>query len=60
MFDLKANYAVSRKLAAQGMVLLRNEDEVLPLKAGDTVGVVGKNCLDLIRGGGGSAHVQVE
>ncbi len=60
MFDLSANYAVSRRLASQGMVLLKNDDNLLPLVQSDTVGVVGKNCLDLIRGGGGSAHVQVE
>lgn len=60
MFDLTANYAVSRNLASQGMVLLKNEGDLLPLGMGNTVGVVGKNCLDLIRGGGGSAHVQVE
>lgn len=60
MFDLRENYAVSRKLASQGMVLLKNEDGVLPFGKEDVVGVVGKNCLDLIRGGGGSAHVQVE
>lgn len=60
MFDISENYIVSRKLASQGMVLLKNEDRILPLKSKDRIGVIGKACLDLIKGGGGSAAVQTE
>ena len=60
MFDISENYMVSRKLASQGMVLLKNEDRILPLKSKDRIGVIGKACLDLIKGGGGSAAVQTE
>lgn len=60
MFDISENYQVSRRLASQGMVLLKNDGKILPLKSGDRVGVVGKECLDLIKGGGGSADVRTE
>ena len=60
MFDIGGNYMVSRKLASQGMVLLKNEGRILPLKSKDRIGVIGKACLDLIKGGGGSAAVQAE
>ena len=57
MFDLTENYAISRRLASQGMVLLKNENKTLPFKKKEKIGVVGNECLDLIKGGGGSAHV---
>ena len=60
MFDIRENYMISRKLASQGMVLLKNEDGILPLKSDAKVGIIGKECLALIRGGGGSADVQTE
>ncbi len=60
MFDIKANYEISRKLAAQSMVLLKNEDNILPIKSSNKVGIVGKDCLDLISGGGGAADVMTE
>ena len=57
MFDLTKNYEISRKIAAEGMILLKNDEHTLPLKQ-QKVGIIGKECLDLIRGGGGSAHVK--
>lgn len=33
--------AFNRKLASQGMVLLKNRDNVLPLKAGQKIAVIG-------------------
>lgn len=60
MFDLSENYAVARKLATGGMVLLKNEEQVLPLSPDSAFGVVGGECLDLISGGGGSAQVHCE
>ena len=57
MFNLEENYAISRKLASQGMVLLKNEDHVLPLNNQKKAGIVGNENLELIKGGGGSATV---
>ena len=60
MYDLKKNYAIARSLASQGMILLKNEEQTLPLQSKDMVGIIGKECLDLINGGGGSAKVKCE
>lgn len=60
MFDQRENYKISRDLASGGMILLKNEDKTLPLKAQSRVGVVGKECLRLLSGGGGSSRVKCE
>lgn len=60
MFDLKKNYEISRKLAAQGMVLLKNEEKTLPIPKNERIGIIGKECLNLIKGGGGSGNVKCE
>lgn len=57
MFDLTENYKISRALAREGMVLLKNQGNILPLDASRKVGILGEECLNLIHGGGGSAHV---
>ena len=54
--DLKKNARVSRTAAAQGMVLLKNDDHVLPLK-GKRVALFGNISYDLIAGGTGSGNV---
>jgi len=50
----------SRKVAAEGAVLLRNDDKVLPLAAGDSVSIFGRIQIDYYRSGtgsGGMVHV---
>lgn len=58
--DLTQNYALSRMIATQGMVLLKNDAGVLPLRPQDRIGLVGRECLSLIESGGGAAFVQCE
>ena len=48
---------LSRWAAAQGAVLLKNEDNILPLKRGKTVSLFGRACLDYQKGGQGSGEV---
>ena len=55
----KEHIELSRKAAAEGMVLLKNEGKVLPLAAGKRVAVFGKACTDYVKGGGGSGDVTV-
>ena len=50
---------LSRRAAAEGMVLLKNEHEVLPLKSGSRVALFGKASVDYVKGGGGSGDVTV-
>ena len=60
MFDKRDNYKVSMDLATGGFVLLKNEQQTLPFLPSDTVAVIGDNCTNLIKGGGGSADVTSE
>ncbi len=46
--------ALAREIAQEAMVLLRNEDRVLPLPAGKTVALVGRTQLHTNIGGAGS------
>ncbi len=48
---------LSRKAAADGMVLLKNEKNFLPLKKGSRVALFGKATIEYIKGGGGSGDV---
>lgn len=50
---------LSRKAAAEGMVLLKNEKEFLPFQKGKKLAVFGKACVDYVKGGGGSGDVTV-
>ncbi|MBQ9008276.1 MAG: glycoside hydrolase family 3 C-terminal domain-containing protein [Clostridia bacterium] len=48
---------LSRKVAAEGMVLLKNENKLLPLRSGTRIALFGKATFDYVKGGGGSGDV---
>ena len=48
---------LSREAASEGMVLLKNENNALPLKKGTRVALFGKATIEYIKGGGGSGDV---
>ncbi len=48
---------LSRKAATEGMVLLKNNNNTLPLKRGEKVALFGKATIEYIKGGGGSGDV---
>ena len=48
---------LSRKAATEGMVLLKNENNALPLKKGEKIALFGKATIEYIKGGGGSGDV---
>jgi beta-glucosidase len=56
----KAHRDLARTIGAQGMVLLKNDEHVLPLDASSirTLAVIGPNAAILRSGGGGSALVE--
>jgi beta-glucosidase len=55
--DLDRHHALARRAAAASIVLLRNENEALPLRAGQRVAVVGELAVAPQYQGGGSSHV---
>lgn len=57
--DLKAHAAVTRQSSAEGMVLLKNDNNVLPIRNLKTVALFGVNSYDFLSGGLGSGCVNV-
>jgi len=56
----KEHRELSKKAAKEGMVLLKNDENILPLKKGTKVALFGKGSFDYVKGGGGSGDVTVE
>ncbi|MGM9538948.1 MAG: glycoside hydrolase family 3 C-terminal domain-containing protein, partial [Candidatus Onthomonas sp.] len=54
---LLADSAAGQMTAAEGFVLLKNEDNTLPLASGDKVTLFGVSSADILYGGGGSGAV---
>lgn len=53
----KEHVLLSKEAATEGMVLLKNENNRLPLKSGAKVALFGKGTFDYVKGGGGSGDV---
>ena len=55
--DLKGHARVSRMAASEGMILLKNENAILPFAKGKRVAVFGNTSYNIIAGGTGSGDV---
>ncbi len=53
----KEHIALSKEAATESMVLLKNEKNILPLRAGSRIALFGKGSFDYVKGGGGSGDV---
>ncbi|MFT4043358.1 MAG: glycoside hydrolase family 3 C-terminal domain-containing protein [Gordonia sp. (in: high G+C Gram-positive bacteria)] len=56
-FDVDAHHQLAREAAAQAIVLLRNDDDLLPLSSSATLAVIGALAATPRYQGGGSSHV---
>lgn len=56
-WDKEAQHELARQLAAECMVLLKNEDGVLPIAQDETVAVIGRFAKVPRYQGGGSSHI---
>ena len=56
VFDIPAHHALARHIAAEGMVLLKN-DGILPLKKPQHISVIGRAAKEAHFQGGGSSHI---
>lgn len=54
------NIALARRTASEGMILLENDNNVLPIANNATVSVFGLNQINYTRGGTGSGDVRVD
>ncbi|MBQ7460651.1 MAG: glycoside hydrolase family 3 C-terminal domain-containing protein [Bacteroidaceae bacterium] len=55
------HYEVARKVAAEGIVLLQNEGNILPIKPqGKKILVVGENAIKMMTVGGGSSSLKAQ
>ncbi|MDH7487590.1 MAG: glycoside hydrolase family 3 C-terminal domain-containing protein [Anaerolineae bacterium] len=55
-FDIAAHHALARRIAAEGMVLLKNNG-ILPLKNPQHIAVIGRSAETPYFQGGGSSHI---
>lgn len=53
----KKGLSLSRRIAAEASVLLKNENNTLPLKKGENIALFGRNQCDTFKGGGGAADL---
>jgi len=59
MTACKEHILLSKEAAKEGMVLLKNDESLLPFPAGTKLALFGKATFDYVKGGGGSGDVTV-
>ena len=56
-FDREADHETARRAEAESIVLLKNDEGVLPIKAGTKLAIIGKYAVSPRYQGGGSSHI---
>lgn len=54
------HYAAARKIAGEGIVLLKNDNNILPVKGKGKLLIVGENAIKMMTVGGGSSSLKVQ
>jgi beta-glucosidase len=55
--DVDAHHMLARRVASECIVLLKNDDKVLPLKGDERLAVIGQAAVTPVYQGGGSSHI---
>ncbi|MEZ0537862.1 glycoside hydrolase family 3 C-terminal domain-containing protein [Caldicellulosiruptoraceae bacterium PP1] len=56
-YDKEKHHELAKKVAREGIVLLKNQDNILPLKKEGTIAIIGEFAKNPRFEGGGSSHV---
>ncbi|MBP2071078.1 beta-glucosidase [Thermoanaerobacterium butyriciformans] len=56
-YDAERHHQLARQVASECMVLLKNEDEILPLKKRGKIAIIGELAVKPRYQGGGSSHI---
>lgn len=56
-FEKEKHHALAKKIASECIVLLKNDDKILPLHQAEKIGVVGEFAVKARIQGGGSSHI---
>ena len=59
-FTSPEHYAAARKIGAEGIVLLKNDGGILPLRDAKKILVVGENAIKMMTVGGGSSSLKAQ
>lgn len=57
--ECERHIQLSRRAAAEGSVLLKNDNDLLPFPKGTKIAIFGKAQIDYVKGGGGSGNTVV-
>ncbi|MFW5889446.1 MAG: glycoside hydrolase family 3 protein, partial [Bacillota bacterium] len=57
---LKSNLELAKRIAGEGIVLLKNKDNILPLDPAEALAVFGRGCIDTKISGSGSGATESE
>jgi beta-glucosidase len=56
-FDLALNHELAKKITAESLVLLKNDNHVLPLLGSEKIAIIGQMAKKVRYQGGGSSHI---
>ena len=56
-YDIEVHHVIARQVAEEGIVLLKNEDQILPLQQSAAVALIGNMAQNLRYQGAGSSHI---
>lgn len=56
-FDKEKHHRLAKKIATECIVLLKNENQILPIQKNETVAVIGEFAVNSRYQGGGSSHI---